>query len=63
VGCVLCDESELFVFLHGFFHLSKKYFSMRFTQQSAGEMSHSDLISDNRAHVIRTVLYHTFFGL
>jgi hypothetical protein len=25
VGCVLCDESELFVFLHGFFHLSKKY--------------------------------------
>ena len=31
VGCVLLNESELCVFLHGSFHLSKKIF-MRFTQ-------------------------------
>ena len=62
VGCVLLNQSNLFVFLHGCFHLSN-IFLMRFTQQSAGEMSQSDLVSDNRAHVIRNALYHSFLGL
>ncbi len=35
VGCVLLDQAELFVFLHGIFHLS--LFFWRFTQQSVGE--------------------------
>ena len=34
VGCVLLNQSELFVFLHGFFTF---HFIWRFTQHSVGE--------------------------
>ena len=55
VGCVLLNESELCVFLHGSFHLSKKYLCVSLSSRRV-KCRYSSLVSNNRAHVIHTVL-------